>query len=311
MTDPTAPAGSGESWLQLQLEVPRDQVAAAEALLERLGALVTWTENAGSAPVLEPGPGETPLWGQVRLTGLFPRDLDAALLGAAIAGSLGADRIGITSSLVADRDWDADWRRQLRPLKFGRRLWVCPGEHPCPEAGGVALRMEPGMAFGTGTHPTTAMCLEWLDALDLGQQRVLDYGCGSGILAVAALALGAVAATGVDNDPQALAATRDNARRNGCGDRLTVVEPDALPPGGNFPVVVANILSGILVRLEPVLRSQAAPGAHLALTGILADQAAEVAAAYRHWAELRVTGERDGWVLLTGRTRPGRTRPGR
>jgi ribosomal protein L11 methyltransferase len=304
VTDPTAPAGSGESWLQLRVEVPRDRVPAAEALLERLGALVTWTENAGAAPVLEPGPGDTPLWDRVWLTGLFPRDLDEALLRVAIAGDLGADPAGIQASVVADRDWDADWRRQLRPLKFGRRLWVCPGEHPCPEPEGIAIRLDPGMAFGTGTHPTTAMCLEWLDAQELRQRRVLDYGCGSGILAVAALALGAAAATGVDNDPQALAASRENGQRNGCGDRLTVLDPAALPPGGGFPVVVANILSGILVRLEPVLRAQAAPGACLALTGILADQAAEVAAAYRPWAELTVTAEKDGWVLLSGRAKP-------
>lgn len=281
-----------ETWLQASLDCAQSALGAAEAVLESLGALVTWTEAADEEEILEPEPGATPLWSAVRLTGLFPPDTDRARLVEALPDCQ------LRFSVVADRDWDAAWRRTLKPLRFGRRLWVCPVGQATPDPSGIAVILEPGLAFGTGTHPTTAMCLAWLEAQDLAGASVLDYGCGSGILAIAALALGARAATGVDIDPQALVATRDNAERNGCADRLTIGQ-DA-EPGVAIDVLVANILSGPLVRLAPGLRRHAGPGTRVALSGILSHQAPEVVAAFAPWARLAVADARDDWVLLAG-----------
>jgi len=291
-----------ETWLQAALDCPQTAVAAVEEALERLGALVTWTQAADDEEILEPEPGATPLWSAVRLTALLPPDTLRERITAAFPG------IPVHFEIVADRDWDAEWRRSLKPLRFGQHLWVCPDGQDCPDPAGISLRLEPGLAFGTGTHPTTAMCLTWLDGLALDGQsleglRVLDYGCGSGILAIAALALGARSTVAVDIDPQALIATRDNASRNGCAALLTCGLPaDLLPESRSetFDVLVANILSGPLVRLAPELRRFAGPGTRVALSGILADQATEVIAAFRPWVALVVAEQQGGWVLLAG-----------
>ncbi|MCB1597516.1 MAG: 50S ribosomal protein L11 methyltransferase [Gammaproteobacteria bacterium] len=289
-----------DSWLQAQLEVPRDAIAGAEALLEALGALVSWTESANDEEIkLEPAPGAIPLWPEVRITALFPPDTSRTGLAAALKTGLGMETREVGFSVVQDRDWDADWRRQLKPLRFGKQLWICPVGQACPATDGISVILEPGLAFGTGTHPTTAMCLAWLDGIPLAGKRVLDYGCGSGILAIAALALGAERCVGIDIDPQALLASRDNALRNACSERLTLGKP-ADGPTETCAVIVANILSGPLVRLAPRLRHYAAPGTRIALSGILGAQSAEVVAAFRPWVQLELTAQQDDWVLLTG-----------
>ncbi|MBL8226595.1 MAG: 50S ribosomal protein L11 methyltransferase [Chromatiales bacterium] len=299
---PSGPA-SPASWRQVRVEAAREQLPALEAVFELAGALVSWTEGCGDERVLEPGPGETPLWQRLALTALFDPALDPEQLRRAVATVDPAIAASLTATEVADRDWDADWRRTLKPQRFGARLWICPPGHACPDPGSVRVELEPGMAFGTGTHPTTAMCLAWLDGESLAGSRLLDYGCGSGILALAALAIGARQAVGVDIDPQAVTATLANAARNDVADRLAAGLPDSLPAGEPFDVVVANILSGPLARLAPTLRRHAAPGTRLALSGILEEQAGEVIAAYAPWASLERTAVTDGWVLLTGRAR--------
>lgn len=290
-----------ETWLQAAVDCPQTEVAAVETAFEQLGALVTWAEGADDEEILEPAPGATPLWASVRITALLPPDTPHERIAAAFAGRQPL------FSVVADRDWDAEWRRSLKPLCFGQRLWVCPEGQPCPDPAGISLQLEPGLAFGTGTHPTTAMCLAWLAQHTPAGCRVLDYGCGSGILAIAALALGAGSALGVDIDPQALTATANNAARNACANRLTVGLPSDMLPASraeSFGVVIANILSGPLVKLAPALRRycqpRAGPATRIALSGILADQAPEVIAAFRPWVLLTVTDELGGWVLLTG-----------
>lgn len=202
--------------------------------------------------------------------------------------------------ILVDRDWDAEWRKGLKPLRFGQRLWVCPGDQPCPDPGGIRLVLEPGLAFGTGTHPTTALCLIWLEAQPLVNCRVLDYGCGSGILAIGALALGAGSAVALDIDPQALLATRDNGVRNGFSHRLTSGLPEDGARAGLFQVLVANILSGPLMALAPELARFAGPGTRVALSGILTAQTDEVVRAFRPWVDLALSGSQDGWVLLAG-----------
>jgi len=286
-----------ERWLQAAVNCPQAGVAGVEAAFERLGALVTWTQGADDEEILEPEPGATPLWAAVRVTALLPPELPREQVLAAFPGAQ------LSFEFVADRDWDAEWRRTLKPLRFGQRLWICPAGQACPDPAGVSVLLEPGLAFGTGTHPTTAMCLAWLDSQPLAAQRVLDYGCGSGILAIGALALGAREAVAVDIDPQALIATADNATRNGCGARLTTGMPADLLPAAradSFDVLVANILSGPLVRLAPELRRFRQAGTGVALSGILAEQANEVIAAFQPWVPLVITDEQGGWVLLTG-----------
>ena len=285
------------SWLQATVDAPQTAVAAIEATFEQLGAPVTWTQSADDEEILEPEPGATPLWANLRVTALLPADTRRERVLAAFPGAR------LRFEIVADRDWDAEWRRSLKPLRFGERLWVCPVGQACPDPAGVSVLLEPGLAFGTGTHPTTAMCLTWLDGQQLAGLRVLDYGCGSGILAIGSLALGASAAVAVDIDHQALIATGDNAERNGCSARLTVGTPAELLPSSRqatFDILVANILSGPLVRLAPDLRRFAGTGTRMALSGILAEQAPEVIAAYRPWASLAVADEQGGWVLLAG-----------
>jgi ribosomal protein L11 methyltransferase len=203
---------------------------------------------------------------------------------------------------VADSDWTRAWMDLFHPMHFGRRLWIYPSTvDPPADPDLVVVRLDPGLAFGTGTHATTALCLEWLDGLELADRTVLDVGCGSGVLAIAALKLGARAAHGVDLDPQALLASRDNAQANGVSGELSLGA--ALDESSRFDVVVANILAGALEELAPAICAALLPGAALALSGILEAQAGEVMARYEPWCEQLAARTRDGWVLVSGRRR--------
>lgn len=211
----------------------------------------------------------------------------------------------IEYELLADRDWEREWMEDFTPLRMGERLWIVPSWHEPPQADGVNLVLDPGLAFGTGTHPTTALCLEWLDGLAvdglLAGQQVLDIGCGSGILAIAALKLGAVHADGTDIDPQALQASRENAQRNHIDETdLSLCYPEQLA-AGHYPIVTANILAGPLVELAPTIAGHVAPSGRLALSGILANQADDVMQAYQaQGLQMDAPTVREGWVRLTG-----------
>jgi ribosomal protein L11 methyltransferase len=257
-------------------------------------------EDAADDPVLEPAPGETPLWPTVRLQALFDDAVDAGSLVDAISRRF--PQAAPRTAAVEDKAWEREWLRDFRPMRFGRRLWVCPGGQPAGDAGAVRIELDPGMAFGTGTHPTTAMCLEWLDGRDLRGRALVDYGCGSGILAIAALKLGAAAALAVDIDPQALTATRENAERNGIRAGL-VVTGEPLLPEDSADVLVANILAGPLVELAPRFAAAVRGGGELALSGVLVEQADAVTAAYRPWFDIALTATREGWGLIGGRRR--------
>ncbi len=293
-------------WLQLALIVERAHGPLVEAALENTGALAVTLDDAGDDPILEPAPNTTPLWQQVRATALYD-DSPAGQAQAREAASTLA-RFCLTEPSVTrleDRAWERVWLDEFRPTRFGRRLWVCPrGQRPDdsdPNArDSIVVELDPGLAFGTGHHPTTALCLGWLDATPLAGLTVLDYGCGSGILAIAALKLGAARAIAIDHDPQALEATASNAAANRVAERLALCSPDTLA-GDPADLVVANILAGPLVELAPRLTALTKGSGHLALSGILETQVDQVAAAYRDAIALAPTQILDGWALLHGR----------
>ena len=251
-----------------------------EALFSQHGALAITLRDAGDEPVLEPGPGETPLWRETSITGLFDADRDLAPLKSALRDTFALERLPAwRTEELADRAWEREWLRDYGPMQFGERLWVMPLDAPPPPGEALVVRLDPGLAFGTGTHATTALCLRWLDGLDLTSSEVLDYGCGSGILAIAALKCGAAAATAIDIDRQAIVATQRNAIANGVADQLQTALPDDAD-SGRFDIVIANILAGPLVELSSTLTGRLKPGGHIALSGILAEQAETVLDAY-------------------------------
>lgn len=289
-------------FLQLEIDAGARDPADVEAACFGLGALSVTLSDASDQPILEPAPGETPLWPEVRLAVLWPGDSDGPMLAATLTAVLSLPTGAVSIERLEDRAWEREWLKDFRPMPFGRRLWVCPGGQRPPVPGAVILELDPGLAFGTGTHPTTALCLEWLDEAGVEGLKVLDYGCGSGILALAALRLGAASALGVDIDPQALTASRDNAARNGLGDRLQLAPAEGTLPAA-YDLVLANILAGPLVELAPRLADACQPGGRLVLAGLLDHQAPEVTAAYRPWFDIGPAATRDGWTVLSGRKR--------
>jgi ribosomal protein L11 methyltransferase len=285
-------------FLQLTFDIGKSDPEPLENALLELGAASVTLEDAANDPVLEPAPGETPLWPTIRLRALFDGDTDADVITSAVSLRLPQAAAPLVTRLE-DRAWEREWLKDFRPMRFGRRLWICPGGQPAGDVDAVRVELDPGLAFGTGTHATTAMCLEWLDGRDLRGRALVDYGCGSGILAIAALKLGASSARAVDIDPQALIATRENAGRNGVLSGLVVTGEPALAEA-SADVLVANILAGPLVELAPILAAAIREGGELALSGVLAEQLDAVTAAYRPWFDIAFTGTRDGWGLIGG-----------
>jgi ribosomal protein L11 methyltransferase len=290
-------------WQELHFTARKDQIEPLEGWLFARGALSVTLEDEADQPLLEPGPGETPLWDAVRLTALFAGHEDLTPLLGEVPPELCTQAPSVAVP-VADREWTRVWEDQFHPLQMGERLWICPSWTPPPDPDAVNILLDPGLAFGTGTHPTTAMCLRALDADLPPGKRVVDYGCGSGILGIAAARLGAAAVLGVDNDPQAMTASRDNARRNEVPDTTfpVVLPQDNLvatwQASANW--VVANILAGPLVALAPVLISLMVPGGRLLLAGLLVEQAEAVIEAYAPKVALSIADQQEEWVLLAG-----------
>jgi ribosomal protein L11 methyltransferase len=296
-------------FLELSLTTRLEQQPRAEEALEDLGALsITLRDADAETPdeqaIFEPGVGELPLWPTITLNALFDEHTDRRGLAAALGELLPwlePDQLDFRA--VEDQDWERVWMDQYQPMSFGQRLWIYPWNIEPPADGEhIVVRLDPGLAFGSGTHPTTALCLEWLDGLDLAGKSVIDYGCGSGILAIAALKLGAAHAVGVDNDPQALLASHDNAERNGVAERLDVHLPGDEPKAA-ADVFVANILAGPLGELAPVFAAAAKPGAPFAISGILDGQQDELLARYAEWFDALRVDVHDGWVRISGTRR--------
>ena len=290
-------------WQELRFSTTPDQLENLESWLFEQGALAVTLEDNADEPLLEPGPGETPLWQNIKLVALFEVGINLSPILASVPQqwvTAAAD----AANFVPDQDWERAWMENFEPLKMGKRLWICPSWCEPPDPHAVNINLDPGLAFGTGTHPTTAMCLGELDATIEPGVNLIDYGCGSGILAIAGLKLGATKAFAVDNDPQAVTATWDNAQRNAIThDQLDVFLVSQADTQGRLqPVdlVIANILAGPLEALAPTLIDLMNPGGRLILAGLLSEQAAALIEAYKPWVALSAVQELEGWTLLAG-----------
>jgi ribosomal protein L11 methyltransferase len=300
-------------YLELSFELDELEPERAERACFDSGALsVTLSHGDAAAQaadtvlgaVLEPAPGEVRLWHRTRLKALFAAERAEVGLILALARELGCEPSRLQAQAVADRIWEREWLQDFHPMCFGQRLWICPRHESILATNSAArravVRLDPGLAFGTGTHPSTALCLEWLDGAPLAGCRIIDYGSGSGVLAIAALKLGASRAYAFDIDPQALQATRDNAAENDVLEQLEVcAQQELLPPDCEF--LVANILSETLLALAPRFALLVARGGSALLAGILLEQEAEVAARYSTWFDMKRCAQRDPWVALQGR----------
>lgn len=288
--------------LQVSFALGAMDPEAAQAACFSLGCGSVTFEDEQDDPVLEPLPGEFRLWPKTRVCALFHTVADPQDLQGRLAQTLGLPPEALSLVEVQPRIWEREWLKDFHARRFGRRLWICPHHETVQEPDAVVVRLDPGMAFGTGTHPTTGLCLEWLDAHLEPGSRVIDYGCGSGVLAVAALALGARQASGFDIDPQALIATAENAEANGVRERLQICAAAQDLPRG-VGVLLANILSGPLIELAESFSQLVAPGGQLVLAGLMDEEAARVAHACDTWFDMLTFGRRDGWTALMGRRR--------
>jgi ribosomal protein L11 methyltransferase len=287
------------AWLQLHLVAARPRVETVEDALLALGALSVTLGDNQDVPILEPGVGETPLWEEVALSALFDEFADSGHISEALRGMLAEALPELRWERVEDRAWEREWLQHFAPVCFGGHFWVCPGGATVDDPQAIVMQLDPGLAFGTGTHPTTALCLEWLAAQPPRGRIGIDYGCGSGILAVAALLLGATRMHAVDIDPQAIIASRDNGERNGLGEpQLLVGEPSALDQDQAVDLLLANILAGPLIELAPRFATLTRPGAQAILSGVLDTQVDAVCAAYAPWFALQRTVLREQWCRI-------------
>ena len=287
-------------WLQLKIVSPRTEVKKLESSLLKTGAASVTLEDNADQPIFEPALGETPLWDQVRVTGLYDAEVNTAEITTKIANKLRGQIPHHKWEQLEDKDWEREWMNNYHAIRCGERLWICPSWQQPPEPDKINLMLDPGLAFGTGTHPTTFMCMQWIDQQNFDGLDIVDYGCGSGILGIATLLMGAKKVIGVDIDPQALLATTENAKRNNLPeDAMPVFLPKDCP---NFQadMMLANILAGPLAELAPALNAMTKVGGKICLSGILAVQADAVKAAYAQWFDFDPIATQEEWVRITG-----------
>lgn len=289
-------------WIQIKLYATAKSANKLSNMLMGQGAQAVTYMDAHDNPVYEPLPGETKLWGETTVTGLFDAEVDPTPIVAFFQRHFGK-QMPYKIEQLEDKDWVREWMDHFHPMQFGERLWICPSWREVPDPEAVNVMLDPGLAFGTGTHPTTALCLQWLDSQDLQGKTVVDFGCGSGILAIAALKLGAARVIGIDIDPQAIQASRDNAERNGVADRLELFLPEDQPTQLQADLLVANILAGPLRELAPLMNNLVRQGGLLALSGVLETQAVELEGIYGQWFNMDPTAVKEEWCRLSGQKR--------
>ena len=289
-------------WIQLRVSTTEEKAEQVSDMLIGWGAQAVSFLDAHDTPIYEPMPGEVIYWTNTVVVGLFdaehPMDKVVKQLRQV---SFFKDGVDYKLEQLEDKDWEREWMDNFHPIKFGNRLWVCPSWRDIPDPTAVNVMLDPGLAFGTGTHPTTALCMQWLDATIEPQQTVVDFGCGSGILGIAALKLGAKRVVGVDIDPQAIEASTANAKRNNVEGQIELYLPKDQPANFQADVVVANILAGPLAELKTVISSYVKPGGKLALSGILESQAQSVIDAYSDEFSFDPVAIQEEWVRLSAR----------
>lgn len=287
-------------WLQLTLETSSDDAEQFSDLLSEAGANAVTFLDSADQPLYEPPVGETPLWSRTRIIGLFDASANMPAVLEHVSQSIAPKALpDHRISPLEDKDWEREWMENFKPMPFGERLWIIPSWTEAPHTEAVNILLDPGLAFGTGTHPTTDLCLQWLDKHGAEHDEVIDYGCGSGILAVAAAKLGAGHVWAVDNDPQALIATRDNAEKNNVVEAIDAVLPGDLPKL-QTPLLLANILAQPLMDFAERFASHVTPNGHIVLSGILKEQAEQVSACYKPWFTMEPPAHKDEWVRLSG-----------
>ena len=287
-------------WIQLKISTKAEFAEQIGDMLSANGAQAVTFVDAKDTPMYEPKPGEVMLWPDTQVVGLYDAHHDMARVVSQLEKSKLLGK-GFAHKLdqLEDKDWEREWMVNFHPIQFGKRLWICPSWTPVPDPTAVNVMLDPGLAFGTGSHPTTSLCLKWLDGLDLDEQTVVDFGCGSGILGIAALKLGATKVIGIDIDPQALLASKDNAQRNQVEDRLDVYLPQD-QPSLEADVVLANILAGPLRELRSVITQYCRAGGRLVLSGILESQAQEINDLYSQDFVMEPIAIEGEWARVSG-----------
>lgn len=287
-------------WQQLIYPLPSTDAEELSDLLAESGAAAVTMKDAADEPLFEPPIGTTPLWSNTLVIALFDETIDLSPITISLAESWSPRQLPEPQiQQLPDQVWERTWMDGFEPMQFGKNLWIVPSWFDEPDPDAVNIKLDPGLAFGTGTHPTTRLCLEWLDAHPV-PEAVIDYGCGSGILAIAAAKLGAKSVECIDTDSQALEATLENGKRNGVVDHLITALPEQ-QSGDPVPLLLANILAGPLVELSPKLAALVKPGGDIVLSGILKEQWPAVSEAYQSWFDMQPPVEIDGWIRLHGR----------
>lgn len=288
------------AWHQISVITNENTAPKLADFFDSLGAVSVTYMDAEDEPVYEPAIGETKIWSNTQVIALYELDIDTAKIKTAVLAQFKTDELqNWLEETIDDQEWERAWMEFYKPMKFADRLWVCPTDQEQYEAGTVCLTLDPGLAFGTGTHPTTALCLEWLASHDLTDKVVIDYGCGSGILAVAAVLLGAKVAHAVDIDPQAITATQSNALKNGVADKIICYLPEQFIPL-QADVVLANILAKPLIEMSASISALVVTEGALVLSGILAEQAESVIAAYQNHIDFNAPVQQEDWIRLDG-----------
>ncbi len=290
-------------WIQLKINTQAEYAEQVGEMLSANGAQAVTFLDAKDTPMYEPKPGEVLLWPDTQVIGLYDAEFDMARVVSQLEKSKVLGK-GFNHKLdqLEDKDWEREWMENFHPIQFGEKLWICPSWRDVPDPSAVNVMLDPGLAFGTGTHPTTSLCLRWLDGLEVSNKTVVDFGCGSGILGIAALKLGAKHVHGIDIDPQALLASKDNAGRNGVEDKISVYLPKD-QPNLQADIVLANILAGPLRELRNVITEYCVTGGYLVLSGILATQADEINTLYAQDFDMEPNAVEGEWARVSGRKR--------